>query len=105
MQHPIELPDRLRERFAFLYRTLDNKFYFDDFNEKVLAPAARGIGWVFWRVGDATLIDGALVNGSARAVGWFSGILRHLQSGYLYHYAFAMFVGLALLVGWMLLAR
>ncbi len=103
--HRPELPDRLRERFAFLYRTLDNKFYFDDFNEKVLAPAARGIGWVFWRVGDATLIDGALVNGSARAVGWFSGVLRHLQSGYLYHYAFAMFVGLALLVGWMLLAR
>jgi len=95
----------LRQRFAPLHRILINKFYFDDVNEKVLAPATRGMGWVFWRVGDTTLIDGALVNGSARAVGWFSGVLRHLQSGYLFHYAFAMVIGLALLIGWVLLAR
>ena len=100
-----DLPDILRQRFAPLHRILINKFYFDDVNEKVLAPATRGMGWVFWRVGDTTLIDGALVNGSARAVGWFSGVLRHLQSGYLFHYAFAMVIGLALLIGWVLLAR
>ncbi len=103
--HRPDLPDRISERMAPVYQVLTNKFYFDDVNEKVLAPATRGMGWVFWRVGDTTLIDGALVNGSARAVGWFSGVLRRVQSGYLYHYAFAMVIGLALLVGWVLLAR
>jgi NADH-quinone oxidoreductase subunit L len=49
------------------------------------------------------LIDGALVNGSARLVGWFSGVARRLQSGYLYHYAFGMFIGLAVMLGWLVL--
>jgi len=49
------------------------------------------------------LIDGGLVNGSARLVGWASQVSRQLQSGYLYHYAFAMIIGLAVLVGWLLL--
>jgi NADH-quinone oxidoreductase subunit L len=56
-----------------------------------------------WKVGDAGLIDGVVVNGSARTVGWLSGLLRHLQSGYLYHYAFAMIIGLSALLAWYVL--
>jgi NADH-quinone oxidoreductase subunit L len=66
----------------------------DDFNDRVFAGGARSTGQVLWQVGDVTVIDGLLVNGSARAVSWFSGIARQLQSGYLYHYAFAMIIGL-----------
>ena len=57
------------------------------------------MGRVLWRAGDVTLIDGLMVNGSARAVGWWAGVVRHLQSGYLYHYAFAMILGLLVLLG------
>ena len=78
-----------------------NKYYFDWFNENVIARATRGLGQGLWKVGDQTLIDGALVNGSARAVGMLAAVTRGLQSGYLYHYAFAMIVGLAALVGWL----
>jgi NADH-quinone oxidoreductase subunit L len=78
-----------------------NKYYFDWFNENVIARATRGLGAGLWKVGDQTLIDGALVNGSARVVGVVAVLTRGLQSGYLYHYAFAMIVGLALLVGWL----
>jgi len=78
-----------------------NKYYFDWFNENVLARGTRGLGNVFWKVGDQTLIDGVMVNGSARAVAVISVLARGLQSGYLYHYAFTMIVGLAVLVGWL----
>ena len=67
----------------------------------MLARAARALGFGLWKVGDQTLIDGALVNGSARAVGLLAVVSRGLQSGYLYHYAFAMIIGLAALVGWL----
>ena len=60
-------------------------------------------GKALWKGGDATVIDGLLVNGSARSVRWFAGILRRYQSGYLYHYAFTMIIGLCLLLGWLLL--
>jgi NADH-quinone oxidoreductase subunit L len=80
-----------------------NKYYFDDFNEKVLARGTLGIGNSLWRFGDVTVIDGAFVNGTARLVGWAAQVSRQLQSGYLYHYAFAMIIGLAVLVGWILL--
>jgi NADH-quinone oxidoreductase subunit L len=98
-----DLPARIAARFAGVHRVLDQKYYFDAFNERVLAPLARGAGNVFWRAGDGAVIDGLFVNGSARAVGWFSGVLRRVQSGYLYHYAFAMFIGLALMLGWLAL--
>ncbi len=55
---------------------------------------------MLWRIGDIRLIDGLMVNGSAKAVGWFSALVRHVQSGYLYHYAFAMIIGLVALLGW-----
>jgi NADH-quinone oxidoreductase subunit L len=97
------IPAALVERFSGLNRLLVNKYYFDDFNEKVLAPASRALGRRLWRTGDEVLIDGALVNGSARLVGWLSGVFSRVQTGYLYHYAFAMIVGLAAMLGWLLL--
>ncbi len=92
-----------KEKFGFIYRLLDQKYYFDRFNEIVFATTSRGIGHVLWRLGDALLIDGLVVNGSARLVGWFSGIIRHAQTGYLNHYAFVMITGLILLLGWAVL--
>jgi NADH-quinone oxidoreductase subunit L len=98
------LPDLLRQRFQGLYTLLVNKYYFDDFNEKVLARGAVRAGEGLWKVGDVMLIDNGMVNGSARVVGWAAQAARTLQSGYLYHYAFAMIVGLAVLVGWLLVS-
>jgi NADH-quinone oxidoreductase subunit L len=98
-----ELPGQIAARFAGVHRVLDQKYYFDAFNERVLAPLVRGTGGVLWRTGDTALIDGLLVNGSARAIGRLSVVVRRLQTGYLYHYAFAMFIGLAIMLGWLAL--
>lgn len=99
MKRP-DVPEMIRRRLAFFHEILINKYGFDDFNEKVLARGGRGMGDLLWRLGDRILIDGVLVNGSARAVGWVSGVVRQLQSGYLYHYAFAMIIGLLVLLTW-----
>ncbi len=98
-----ELPDRIATRFSKVYRLLVNKYYFDWFNENVVAVGVRNFGTSLWKRGDETVIDGWLVNGSARAIGALAGIVRQVQSGYLYHYAFAMIIGLSLLLGWLLL--
>ena len=87
-------------------RCSSNKYYFDWFNENVRrarsrAASASGCG----RAATRSLIDGALVNGTAATVGWFGGLVRRVQSGYLYSYAFWMIIGLALLLGWFLRAR
>ncbi len=101
--HRPELPAQIAGRLVGLNRVLDQKYYFDAFNERLLAPLARRAGGMLWRGGDTALIDGVLVNGSARAVGWLSGVVRRVQTGYLYHYAFAMFIGLAIMLGWLVL--
>ena len=93
----------IRARLEWPYRVLDNKYYCDRFNEIVFGTTARGLGQVLWRLGDALLIDSLVVSGSARLVGWFSGIAKYLQTGYLNHYAFAMISGLILLLGWAIL--
>jgi len=95
--------DGLASAVAPLRRVLDNKYYFDWFNENVLAAGSRALGRIFWKAGDQTLIDGALVNGSAGLVGALAGVVRRVQTGYLYTYAFWMVIGLALLLGWFLL--
>jgi NADH-quinone oxidoreductase subunit L len=95
--------ERIRQRFRSVYTVLDNKYYFDDFNEKVIARGGRRLGGLLWQLGDVAIIDGAVVNGSARLVGWFSGVIRQIQSGYLYHYAFVMIIGLSMLLAWLLL--
>jgi NADH-quinone oxidoreductase subunit L len=95
-----ELPAVLAERFATVYRVLENKYGFDELNDYVFARGGRALGRGLWRLGDAMLIDGLVVNGSARLVGWFSTVLRRVQTGFMYHYAFSMIVGLLLLLGW-----
>ena len=96
------LADATARKLSFLRTILVNKYFFDWFNEKIVAALTRGIGIGLWRVGDQGLIDGAIVNGSAHAVGWFGGLVRKVQSGYLYSYAFWMVIGLAVLLGWFL---
>ncbi|MCW8973515.1 MAG: NADH-quinone oxidoreductase subunit L [Gammaproteobacteria bacterium] len=82
-----------------IHWVLVNKYGFDDFNQAVFGGGSRNLGTGLWKVGDVALIDGLLVNGSARLVGMVSAVARHLQSGYLYHYAFAMILGLLALFG------
>ena len=92
------LPATIRRNAGPIYALLENKYYLDRFNENVLARGTRGLGTLLWKVGDQTLIDGTLVNGSWKVVGWMSGIVRRLQSGYIYHYAFGMIVGIFVLM-------
>ena len=94
-----DIPERVADSAAVLHRILVDKYGFDRFNDWFFAGGARGAGRVLWRVGDVTLIDGIMVNGSARTIQWLSGVIRQLQSGYLYHYAFAMILGLLVLLG------
>lgn len=91
-------------KFRKVHTLLDNKYYFDRFNEIFFAGGSRGIGHLLWRIGDGMIIDGAIVNGAARIVGWLSGVVRVVQTGYLNQYAFAMIAGLILLLGWAVLA-
>ncbi len=97
-----EWADAWAKALSPLRTVLVNKFYFDWFNENVLCVIARGLGKGLWRAGDQILIDGGMVNGTAHTVGRIGGVLRHLQSGYLYTYAFFTMIGLALLLGWFL---
>ena len=94
------LPERLKRAAGPIYTLLDHKYYFDRFNEIVFAGGARRLGSFLSTVGDRTIIDGFFVNGSAKVVGWASTLLRHLQSGYVYHYAFTMIVGVVALLAW-----
>jgi NADH-quinone oxidoreductase subunit L len=93
-----DLPAVIAQRFSLIYRILDRKYYFDEFNDWFFARGSRALGQVLWRFGDVRVIDGFFVNGSARLVGWFAGIVRYFQSGYIYHYAFTMIIGVLLLV-------
>jgi NADH-quinone oxidoreductase subunit L len=92
------IAESVKARFHWLYTILDRKYGFDEFNQAVFAAGSRGIGKLFWTVGDRGLIDGLIVNGSAKTVGWFAERFRNIQSGYLYHYAIAMIVGLLALL-------
>jgi NADH-quinone oxidoreductase subunit L len=93
-----EIPEKVAEKYRLIYTILVNKYGFDDFNERVFAGGARLTGQLLWQKGDVLAIDGVAINGSAQAVRWFSGVLRQIQSGYLYHYAFAMIIGLLALM-------
>ena len=95
-----DIPEMLKERFSLLYTVLDRKYGFDDFNQTFFAAGARGLGRLLWNVGDMKIIDGLVVNGSAKTIGWIAGKIRVTQTGYLYHYAFVMIIGLLGLVSW-----
>jgi NADH-quinone oxidoreductase subunit L len=94
------VPAALGRALRPLAVVLENKYYMDWFNENVLARGARGLGVGLWKGGDQALIDGAVVNGSWRLVGWFSAVVRRLQSGFIYHYALAMIIGIFVLMTW-----
>ena len=97
-----ELPGMIAKRLRWLYLLISNKFYFDELYVLVFSKGTRALGTALWQVGDMAVIDG-LVNGSARSAVWVAGVLRRGQSGYLYHYAFAMIIGLCALLGWLIL--
>jgi len=97
MQRP-QIAAAAKERFAWLYRILDRKYGFDDFNEIVFANGSRKLGTFLWKVTDLKIIDGFLVNGTAKLVAASAARLRHLQTGYLYHYAFSIIIGLAVIL-------
>jgi NADH-quinone oxidoreductase subunit L len=88
-----DLPGVIKQRFLPIYNLLDNKYYLDKINDAVFAKGAVAIGRGLWKEGDVAVIDG-IVNGLAKFVGWFAGVIRFLQSGYIYHYAFAMIIGM-----------
>ena len=92
------LPAAIQSRVQPIYTLLENKYYLDWINENIIARGARAIGTGLWKGGDAAVIDGFLVNGSWKIVGWVSGAVRWLQTGYLYHYAFAMILGVFVLM-------
>ncbi|HMT91445.1 NADH-quinone oxidoreductase subunit L [uncultured Thiothrix sp.] len=98
------LADKAHDKLPWLYRWLDNKYYIDSFNQKFFANGLVYLGTGLWSFIDRLLIDGLLVNGVGRVIGWSAGWARKVQTGYVYHYAFAMVVGLALMLGWILLA-
>jgi len=100
-----DLPAAIQQRASGLYALLVNKYYFDDLYIKGFASWGRSLGSLLWKQGDQLAIDGVMVNGTARVVGKLAGVMRYLQTGYLYSYAFAMIVGLTALLGWLIWFR
>ncbi len=93
-----ELADKIKRVASPLHTLLEKKYFFDELYQTIFAGGSRLLGKVFWKVGDQILIDGLIVNGSAKSVGFIAGVVRQIQTGYLYHYAFAMILGLLLLL-------
>jgi len=93
-----DLPAVLRQKAGVLVTILEEKYGIDRFNDWFFAGGVRKLGTGLWRWGDVTVIDGVMVNGSALLVGWFAGIVRRLQSGAIYHYAFSMIIGVLVLL-------
>ncbi len=98
-----DLPGKIQKTFKPINTILENNYGFDRFNEVFFANGSRMLGRFFWKVGDVMIIDGIMVNGTANAVGWIAAKARRIQTGYLYHYAFSMIIGLLLLLSWILL--
>ncbi|MEK9777368.1 MAG: proton-conducting transporter membrane subunit, partial [Quisquiliibacterium sp.] len=94
------LPAAIARYAAALHRLLENKYYLDRINEIVFAGGARLLGRGLWKAGDQVLIDGIAINGSARLLGWVASVLRWIQSGFIYHYAIAMILGVGVLLWW-----
>ena len=93
-----EWPAAIKRACLPVFNLLENKYYLDWINENILARGARALGTGLWKVGDQAVIDGTLVNGSWKLVGWVSSIVRKGQSGYLYHYALVMILGVFVLM-------
>jgi NADH-quinone oxidoreductase subunit L len=97
MRRP-DIPAGIQARFSTINRILENKYGFDSFNERVFAAGSVFIGNQLWQIGDVKIIDGAIVNGTANLIGKLSGVVRKLQTGLIYHYAFAMIIGAFLML-------
>jgi NADH-quinone oxidoreductase subunit L len=91
-------PAAIKHTFSPIFNLLENKYYLDWINENILARGARALGTGLWRVGDQAIIDGTMVDGSWKLVGWISGSVRKVQTGYLYHYALVMILGIFVLM-------
>ncbi|KLR58628.1 NADH:ubiquinone oxidoreductase subunit L [Diaphorobacter sp. J5-51] len=87
------LPAAIKRAFQPVFTLLENKYYLDWINENIIARGARCLGTALWKGGDQGVIDGAIVNGSWKLVGRIAGLVRWLQSGYIYHYALVMILG------------
>ena len=93
-----ELPAKIRATLSWPVRVLEEKYYLDRFNDWFFAGGARALGGGLWKWGDVTIIDGIMVNGTAKVIGWFSGVARKLQTGHVYSYAFTMIFGVFILL-------
>jgi NADH-quinone oxidoreductase subunit L len=93
------MPGRISAALGPVYTTLVNNYYFDKFNDWFFAGGSRRFGGLLSNVGDGKVIEG-IVNGTASMVGWWAALLRQVQSGYIYHYAFTMIIGLFALLTW-----
>jgi len=100
-----DIPETIKDKLTPLYNLLDRKYYFDDLYIKGFAAGGRNLGKFLWQKGDELIIDGILVNGTANTVGRLAGVMRQIQTGYLYTYAFAMIIGLTMLLGWLIWLR
>lgn len=98
-----EFAEKLKKRFALLYQVMVYKYGFDDFNQIVFVHGSRKLGNFFYKVVDLIVIDGVFVNGSGKFIRWFASVARRLQTGYIYHYALVMMIGLVAFMGWILL--
>jgi NADH-quinone oxidoreductase subunit L len=97
MKRP-DIPAKIQIKFSTINHILENKYGFDSFNERVFAAGSRFIGNKLWQIGDVSIIDGAMVNGTANFIGKLSAVVRKLQTGLIYHYAFAMIIGVFLML-------
>jgi len=97
MKRP-DIPAAIQRRFSAINTLFENKYYFDKINEVVFAGGSRLLGKALWRGGDVAVIDGIIVNGSAKLVGWIAAVTRFFQTGYVYHYAFTMIIGVFVLM-------
>ncbi|CDW93068.1 MULTISPECIES: NADH-quinone oxidoreductase subunit L [unclassified Thiomonas] len=96
----LRFPQAVRRMLGPIYTVLENNYFFDWFNQNVLASGMRLLGTGLWKGGDVGLIDGLLVNGTARVVGWTARVVRLLQTGYIYYYALAMIAGVVVFMGY-----
>jgi NADH-quinone oxidoreductase subunit L len=95
-----DLPAVIKAKSGVLATILERKYGFDDFNDWFFAGGARRVGTGLWSWGDRTIIDGIMVNGTARLIGWFAGVARRMQTGFIYHYAFTMILGVFAILTW-----
>lgn len=93
-----DLPEKIRQMSGPIYTLLDRKYFIDELYSWIFARGSRGLSTILWRYGDIKIIDGFFVNGTAQMIAWFATIIRRFQTGYIYHYAFSMIMGVFLLM-------